>query len=142
MLDLTLNLQRSAQLVMLYLDKFRRDYGITQPEAHVLAVLHVRGETSIRNLHHTLGHKPSTLTSILDRLVARGFITRQTSRTDRRSFNIELTLAGTIPAKAIRTALHNLENKIVRRSVSADIRGIKRITSTLEELIVDAGRAE
>ncbi len=142
MLDLTLNLQRSSQLVTLYLGKFRRDYGITQPEAHVLAVLHVRGETSIRNLHQTLGHKPSTLTSILDRLVARGFITRETSRTDRRSFDIGLTLAGTIPAKAIRTALHNLENKIVRRSVSADIRGIKRITSTLEELIVDASRAE
>ncbi len=142
MLNLTSNLQKSAQLVTLYLDKFRKDYGVTQPEAYVLAVLHVRGETSIRNLHQTLGHKPSTLTSILDRLVARGFITRETSRTDRRSFDIGLTLAGTIPAKAIRTALHNLENKIVRRSVSADIRGIKRITSTLEELIVDAGRAE
>ncbi|MBE55905.1 MAG: hypothetical protein CL479_04945 [Acidobacteria bacterium] len=141
MLDLTSNLQKSAQLVTLYLDKFRRDYGITQPEAHVLAVLHVRGETSIRSLHHTLGHKPSTLTSILDRLVARGFITRETSRTDRRSFDIKLTLAGTIPAVAIRTALHALENKIVRRSVSADIRGITRIASTLEELIVDTRRA-
>ena len=142
MLNLTSNLQKSAQLVTLYLDKFRKDYGVTQPEAYVLAVLHVRGETSIRNLHKTLGHKPSTLTSILDRLVARGFITRETSQTDRRSFNVELTLAGTVPAAAIRAALHSLENKIVRRSVSADIRGIRRVASTLEELIISTRRAE
>ena len=45
MLNLTSNLQKSAQLVTLYLDKFRKDYGVTQPEAYVLAVLHVRGET-------------------------------------------------------------------------------------------------
>ena len=128
-------LQKAAQLVALYLERFRRDYGVTHPEAQVLAVLDARRRSSIRDLQRALGHKPSTLTSVLDRLVARGFITREPGRTDRRSFDVTLTRAGASPAAAIRAALDALESTLMRRAGSADIRGVTSVTTALEELI-------
>ncbi|MDP7472914.1 MAG: MarR family transcriptional regulator, partial [Vicinamibacterales bacterium] len=103
-LDLIPSIQKAAHLLALYLERFRRDYGVTQPEAQILAMLDLRRRSSIRDLQRVLGHKPSTLTSILDRLVARGFVTREPGRTDRRSFDVKLTRTGASPAAAIRSA--------------------------------------
>ena len=138
-LDLIPRLQKAAQLLAVYLERFRRDYGVTQPEAQVLSVLDERRRASIRDLQRALGHKPSTLTSVLDRLVARGFITREPGRTDRRSFDVKLTRAGASPAAAIRSALDALESKLVHRSGSADIHGVTTVTTMLEDLITVGG---
>jgi DNA-binding MarR family transcriptional regulator len=75
------------------------------------------------------------LTSILDRLVARGFVTREPGRTDRRSFDVKLTRAGAAPAAAIRSALSTLETKVVRRTGVTDARTLASVASTLEELV-------
>ncbi|HJO38939.1 MAG: MarR family transcriptional regulator [Vicinamibacterales bacterium] len=134
-LDLIPSIQKAAHLLALYLERFRRDYGVTQPEAQILAMLDLRRRSSIRDLQRVLGHKPSTLTSILDRLVARGFVTREPGRTDRRSFDVKLTRTGASPAAAIRSALSTLETKVIRRAGAADARTLASVASTLEELV-------
>ena len=76
-------IHRATHRVGLYLADLRDD-GLSQGEAHILAHLATSGPTSIADLHRGLAHKRSTLTSILDRLADRGFITRQVAPTDRR----------------------------------------------------------
>ena len=134
-LELILRLQKSAHLVALYLERFRTDFGVTQPEAQVLASLTARRARSIGELQRRLGLKPSTLTSVLDRLAARGFIVREPRADDRRSFDVRLTPAGAPAAAAVRRALEALETKLRQRAKRTDIRGVQQIASTLEELL-------
>lgn len=55
------------------------------------------------------GTRPTTLTSVLDRLERRGQISRGTRQGDRRTVLIELTSAGGVTAATIRRAITELE---------------------------------
>ena len=99
-------IHRATHYVGLYLDELR-EQGLSQGEAHILAHLAHSGPATIGELHEVLAHKRSTLTSILDRLVERGFITRDVGQADRRTFVIELTRSG--KRVALRTHKHLLE---------------------------------
>ena len=80
-----------------------RDDALSQGEAHILAHLAGSGPATVGELHDALAHKRSTLTSILDRLAARGLVTRKAGTSDRRTFVIELTRKGkTVAARALR----------------------------------------
>jgi DNA-binding Lrp family transcriptional regulator len=76
---------RATHRIGLYLDKLGEP-GLTQGEAHILALLAHSGPAKVAELHRGLAHKRSTLTSILDRLAKRNLITREVGRTDRRTF--------------------------------------------------------
>ena len=71
------------------------DSALSQGEAHILAELAAGAPATISSLHRGLAHKRSTLTSILDRLVDRGLITRKTGTADRRTFSGQSHGAGT-----------------------------------------------
>src|SRR5207248_381187 len=86
-------IHRATHRIGLYLADLR-EYGLSQGEAHILAHLATSGPTSIAELHRGLAHKRSTLTSILDRLEARGFVTRQVAAIDRRTFIVTPTARG------------------------------------------------
>ncbi|MBV9480826.1 MAG: winged helix-turn-helix transcriptional regulator [Acidobacteria bacterium] len=66
----------------------------TRREAHVLAHLATFGDSTVNNIHKAFAPKRSTLTSILDRLAARGLITRHSSEADRRTIIIRLPAGG------------------------------------------------
>ena len=85
------------------------DLKVTQAEAHILAHLAEHGPSSVAELHQALAHKRSTLTSILDRLAARGLVTRDVSPRDRRSFVIALTGKGARLAARVLAALEAVE---------------------------------
>jgi len=67
-------IHRATHRVGLYLADLRDD-GLSQGEAHILALLATAAPATIAELHRGLAHKRSTLTSILDRLAERGFVT-------------------------------------------------------------------
>ena len=108
-------------------------HGLTQGEAHILALLAHSSPANIADLHRGLAHKRSTLTSILDRLVGRGLITRKVGESDRRTFVITPTAKGRKLAKCISRHLSDLERAVVRRVGAADINGFKNVISALEE---------
>jgi DNA-binding MarR family transcriptional regulator len=60
----------------------------------VLAYRHVHGAARINDIHAEFGHRRSTLTSVLDRLEARGAIKRAPDAENRRSAMISLTAPG------------------------------------------------
>src|SRR5947209_12141665 len=105
-------IERAAHLVGLYLAPTMSRLGITQGEAHVLAALHRGGPSSIGALHREFGHKPSTLTNILDRLEQRRLIRREINPADRRSFIVHLTPAGGRTARQVSDVLEGLERRL------------------------------
>src|SRR5438067_12771447 len=86
-------IHRATHRIGLYLADLR-EYGLSQGESHIMALLATSGPATIAELHKGLAHKRSTLTSILDRLSERGLVTRAVGATDRRTFVITPTAKG------------------------------------------------
>ncbi len=123
---------RATHRIGLYLDDLR-ERGLTQGEAHILALLAHSGRANVADLHRGLAHKRSTLTSILDRLARRGLITRAVGETDRRTFVVRLTAKGRRLAQRVQRHLSALERAVVRRVSATDIKGFNKVVATLEQ---------
>src|SRR3954454_11640246 len=123
---------RATHRIGLYLDELHEP-GLTQGEAHILAMLAETRSADVADLHRGLAHKRSTLTSILDRLVERGLVTRRVSESDRRSFVISLTTRGRTLARRVSRHLSELERAVVGQVSASDIKGFTRVVSALEQ---------
>src|SRR5262249_48606010 len=109
------------------------EYGLSQGEAHILAQLAVAAPATIAELHRGLAHKRSTLTSILDRLVKRGYITREVGQSDRRTFVIETTEAGKRVARRVYGPRRTLEDSASRHVSARDVRAFLAVLAVVEE---------
>ena len=125
-------IHRATHRIGLYLADLRDD-GLSQGEAHILALLATSGPATIADLHRGLALKRSTLTSILDRLAGRGLITREVGAHDRRTFLITPTARGRRAAARVHQHLTELEQAVGRRITSADVRGFKAVLAAVEE---------
>ena len=123
---------RATHRIGLYLDDLR-ERGLTQGEAHILALLAHSRRANLADLHRGLAHKRSTLTSILDRLARRGLVTRAVGETDRRTFVVRLTAKGRRMAQRVQRHLSALERAVVRRVSAADIKGFNKVVVVLEQ---------
>jgi DNA-binding MarR family transcriptional regulator len=77
------------------------EFGVTGPQRLVLRVVQHYPGVSAGDLAKTLHMHPSTLTGILQRLVARGLLRRTQDRDDGRRIHLELTARGrrlTVPS--------------------------------------------
>ena len=131
-LRLVPQIHRATHRIGLYLATLRED-GLSQGEAHILALLATAGPATIAELHRGLAHKRSTLTSILDRLAARGFITREVSATDRRTFVIAPTAKGASIARRVHRHLLDLEEGVGRRVSADDVKSFMKVVSAVED---------
>lgn len=107
-----LALHRLGQLLQHELGRMG-DLDVTPAEALVLAILRDRGPTAVGELVDLLGHRPSTLTTILDRLSQRRLIVRQVRPDDRRSFLVLLTERGQEEALRSERALAHAETLVL-----------------------------
>jgi DNA-binding MarR family transcriptional regulator len=123
---------RATHRIGLYLDHLR-ERRLTQGEAHILALLAHSRQANVADLHRGLAHKRSTLTSILDRLAARGLITRAVGEIDRRTFVVRLTAKGRRLAQRVQRHLSALERAVVRRVSAANIKGFNKVVAALEQ---------
>jgi DNA-binding MarR family transcriptional regulator len=130
-------IHRVTHCVGLFLDQ-AIEPRVTQGEAHILAHLAEHGASSVAQLHRSLAHKRSTLTSILDRLTAREFVMRKVSETDRRSFIIALTPEGKRLARRVLERLQDLESSaqagLGQKEVAALQTLLDRLEATAEQL--------
>jgi DNA-binding MarR family transcriptional regulator len=131
-LKIVFGIHRATHRIGLYIQRHEPD--LTQAEAHILCHLHETGDSAVADLHRAFAHKRSTLTSVLDRLESRAWITRQTSRQDRRSFIIGLTRAGKAKAAKIHRVLEQLEAGALRGTDPDDVARCNQLLSKVEEL--------
>ena len=131
-LQLIFGIHRATHRIGLYIQKHTPE--LTQAEAHILCHLHEFGDSPVAALHKAFAHKRSTLTSVLDRLDARGLVTRESSREDRRSFIIRLTRAGKKEAAKIHRWLERLESSVLRASDRATVEAVNQLLTRLEQV--------
>src|SRR5258707_4384520 len=98
---------RATHGIGIFLDSL----GIPQGEGHIFSHLAAAGDSTIAELHRALAHRRSTLTSILDRLAERQFITRESDPNDRRSFFLRLSKKGKKDAGKVHRELAHIEEK-------------------------------
>src|SRR5262249_38594096 len=132
-------IHRATHRIGLYLADLR-EAGLTQGEAHILAHLAASGPATIAALHAGLAHKRSTLTSILDRLVARGLATREGSAADRRSFVIAPTRKGRQTAQRVQQHLTALEAAVASELTSAELRTCLKVLAAIEARARESSR--
>ena len=125
-------IHRATHRIGLFLADLR-DGGLSQGEAHILALLATSAPSTIAELHRGLAHKRSTLTSILDRLAERGFITRHVGAEDRRTFVITPTAKGRQIARRVHRHLADLEEAVSRRVRPDEVKAFMKVISAVEE---------
>ena len=106
--------------------------GVTQGEAHILAHLAGNGPSSVAELHRSLAHKRSTLTSILDRLDGARLIERRVSPDDRRSFIVSLTPSGKKLAARVYRRLAAFETAALKHATTAETRAFLKMLEHIE----------
>lgn len=135
--SLLLALQRTTHLctqrIASALADFDLDLGAS--EVNALANLADGHARTVSQLGTAIGTRPTTLTSVLDRLERRGHIRRSTSNDDRRSVLVELTESGHASAALILRTLANIEDAALReiaRSKIANFQAVLDILTTEE----------
>jgi MarR family transcriptional regulator, organic hydroperoxide resistance regulator len=106
-----LALQRATHATLQVLMAELVDLGLTASEINALANLADGHGRTISELGASAGTRPTTLTSVLDRLERRGHITRGTRQGDRRVVVIELTASGRLTADTIRQTMDAVESR-------------------------------
>jgi len=108
--------------------------ALSASEINVLANLADRRDRSVGELASDTATRPTTLTSVLDRLVRRGYVTRELDPSDRRSFRVSLTADGRGVADAVRTAVDGLERTALAAISDTDLAGFLAVTRALTEV--------
>jgi DNA-binding MarR family transcriptional regulator len=132
MLKLVPPIHRATHRIGLYLAALRA-HELSQGEAHILALLAAAGPSTIADLHKGLAHKRSTLTSILDRLADRGFVTRAVGETDRRTFVVTPTAKGRAIAQKVHRHLADLERAVAARVSADEVRTFLKVIEAVED---------
>jgi DNA-binding MarR family transcriptional regulator len=84
-------------------------HGLTHPQYLVLLALWQSTPRSVRDLGETLRHEPATLSPMLKRLEALGYVTRRRARADERQLEVDLTDAG----RALRAEAEKIPYQVV-----------------------------
>jgi DNA-binding MarR family transcriptional regulator len=106
-----LALQRATHATLHVLAGELAGLNLTASEINALANLADGHGRSVSELGRATGTRPTTLTSVLDRLEGRGHITRSPRPDDRRRVQVELTRSGREAAAAMRRAIAGIEQR-------------------------------
>jgi MarR family transcriptional regulator, organic hydroperoxide resistance regulator len=108
--------------------------NLSASEINVLANLADGRNRSVGEIASDTATKPTTLTSVLDRLERRGYLTRDLDPADRRSFLVSLTADGRRAAGAARAAAADLERAALAGVSDADLAGFRAVARALTEV--------
>jgi DNA-binding MarR family transcriptional regulator len=129
-----LALQRATHATMHALATHLADLHLTGSEINALANLADGCPRTTSELGVAAGTRPTTLTSVLDRLERRGYITRGTRPGDRRAVLIELTPSGEVAATKIRRAITGLERRALAALPPSVIASLRTALQALAEV--------
>jgi DNA-binding MarR family transcriptional regulator len=89
--------------------------------------------TTMRQLSISIGMKPSSLTGVVDALVERGWIERQSSESDRRVVLVRLTQSGRDYVLVVRQHLHEVYQTSMAGSKVSELEFVKQFFATMLE---------
>ena len=106
---------------------------LTASEINALANLADGHSRTVSELAAATGNRPTTLTSVLDRLERRGHITRGGRPGDRRAVLVQLTPSGRQAAATIRQAITGLERRALGALPAEAVAGLHAALHALTE---------
>jgi MarR family transcriptional regulator, organic hydroperoxide resistance regulator len=107
---------------------------LTASEINVLANLATGHPLTVGALAAATATRPTTLTSVLDRLDRRGYVAREVDPADRRSFLVSLTGTGQQAAAAVSGAVRDLESAALAGVSAAERAGFFAVIRALSEV--------
>ena len=128
-------LQQATHVTLQVLAARLSQQELTGSEQNVLAVLADRRPRAVGELAAETGTRPTTLTSVLDRLERRGLLVREPDHADRRSVRIVLTAAGRRAAAAVQSAVRELERTALESVSAEDVAGFHAVARALTEVL-------
>lgn len=128
-----LALQRAAHATLHVLTTELAGLGLTASEINALANLADGRSRTVSELGAAAGTRPTTLTSVLDRLERRGLVRRKGAPADRRAVLIELTPAGRRAAATVAGAISGLERRALGSLPAEAIAGLRAALQALTE---------
>lgn len=128
-----LALQRATHATLQALSAQLADLDLTASEINALANLADGHGRTVSELGAAVGSRPTTLTSVLDRLERRGHITRGARPGDRRAVLVELTPSGRRTAATIRRAFADLENRALAALPAEAVAALRTALQALTE---------
>jgi DNA-binding MarR family transcriptional regulator len=131
--ELVLALQRASHVTQRALATRLADDKLTASEINVLANLADGQFRSVTDLATVAGTKPTTLTSILDRLTKRGYLGREVDLGDRRSLVVHLTPEGAAVAARAQAATAEVGQESTGSLSKADLTGFMNVARALGE---------
>ncbi|MET7748104.1 MarR family transcriptional regulator [Micromonospora sp. NPDC005367] len=111
--------------------------GLTHPQYLVMLALWQYAPLSVRELSRLLQLDPGTLSPLLKRLEATGYVHRERAAADERSLAVTLTAAG----EALRAQAEQIPAAIVER-LGLPVAELRQLHAALITVIAAANRAE
>jgi DNA-binding MarR family transcriptional regulator len=105
-------------------------HGLTHPQYLVMLALWERSPRSVKDLGAALRHEPATLSPLLKRLEALGYVTRNRSRSDERRLTVELTATG----RALRAEAEKIPYRVVE-TLGMDVSELEALHGVLTRVI-------
>lgn len=128
-----LALHRATHATLHALARELTGLGLSSSETNVLAVLADGRSRAVGELAAATATRPTTLTSVLDRLAGRGLVVRELDPADRRSFVVELTGTGREAAAAVDKAVRRLERTALAGVSETELAGFRAVLNALRE---------
>jgi MarR family transcriptional regulator, organic hydroperoxide resistance regulator len=128
-----LALHRATHATLHALTTRLADLDLPAADINVLGNLADGTARTVGALASATATKPSTLTSLLDRLTRRGYVVRQSDPADRRSFVVVLTPDGQAAAYRAAEAIASLERKVLATTTAAQRAGFQAVIDALTE---------
>lgn len=140
--DSLIALRRILRATEIYSRDLAQTAGLTPAQLRVLQILQGRNSSTPKALAGQMGVSQATVTSLVDKLVARGLVERLRSEVDRRQVNVAVTEVG-------RGTLANAPNALQQRYARAFERladweqaqlvsSLERVAAMLDANTIDA----
>lgn len=128
-----LALQRATHATLHALEAELAGLGLAASEINALANLADGSGRTVSVLGAAIGIRPTTLTSLLDRLERRGLVTRTAHPDDRRAVLVQLTPSGRRAAATVRRAVTRLERRALADLPADALAGLRAGLDALTE---------
>ncbi|MEE3358462.1 MAG: MarR family transcriptional regulator [Pseudomonadota bacterium] len=135
-------LRRILRATDLFDREIKQTAGITPVQFRVLQVIAEKGHATAKEISLRMRVSQATVTSLIDKLVREGMVTREKSATDRRQINIHITDKG---LQTIKDAPDPLQQRFVRKFDALEdweqamlVASLERVAAMLDAEDIDA----
>jgi DNA-binding MarR family transcriptional regulator len=127
-------LHKASRQIAVHLSGQFAHLGLNGGEAHLLSYLSAYGPCPVGELLRVFGHKPSTLTSILDRLESSGLARRELDPDDRRSFLVSVSAEGRKAGQEVTRIVEAFEAAVLGRVTATELHGFRSLMEAIQDV--------